>query len=155
MSKSNQVPHNLTNRQKECLSLVNQGYSSKEIAHLLAIAPTTVDSHIAAAMTVLGASTRGQAARLMLRKKASKNYTSKSDHIAEFGDLTHNQTASKDSYLSQADWSRLLTLLSFRGTNKDFGIWSKIIFIVQISLLSSLALAASVLTLTGVIAILN
>jgi DNA-binding CsgD family transcriptional regulator len=44
----------LTRRQHECVELVTEGLSSKEIARKLGIAPSTVDNHIAQVMHQLG-----------------------------------------------------------------------------------------------------
>jgi len=53
----------LTDRQREILSLVYQRFSSKEIAQKLDISPKTVDHHIDTARKTLRCSTRMQAAR--------------------------------------------------------------------------------------------
>lgn len=48
------LPRPLTRRQHECVELVTEGLSSKEIARKLGIAPSTVDNHIAQVMHQLG-----------------------------------------------------------------------------------------------------
>ena len=40
------VPFTLTKREKECVMLLQQGFSDPEIARLLAISPTTVRFHL-------------------------------------------------------------------------------------------------------------
>lgn len=52
----------LSERQREVLRLVAQGYSNKEIAQALELAPETVKTHIARVQTVLGAKNRTDAA---------------------------------------------------------------------------------------------
>ena len=54
----------LTNRQKDCLQLVAQGYTSKEIGRQLGISFSTVDNHIQAAMQLLQVEGRAEAGRL-------------------------------------------------------------------------------------------
>lgn len=54
----------LTPREYECLSLVSQGFQSKEIAELTGKAPKTIDKHIENACRKLGVPNRRQAARL-------------------------------------------------------------------------------------------
>lgn len=54
----------LTEKQAEALTLVHQGYETKEIARLLHIAPSTVDQRIDGARRRLGVATRAQAARI-------------------------------------------------------------------------------------------
>jgi DNA-binding CsgD family transcriptional regulator len=51
--------------QLECLQLVNQHLSSKEIATELGISPHTVDQRIRQALQILGVERRSQAARLV------------------------------------------------------------------------------------------
>ena len=51
--------------QLDCLHLVNQHLSSKEIATELAISPHTVDQRIRQALQILGVERRSQAARLV------------------------------------------------------------------------------------------
>jgi DNA-binding CsgD family transcriptional regulator len=55
----------LTPRERECLLLVDQGYSSKAIAGFLAITPGRVDKYIGSGRKRLGALLRRDAARLV------------------------------------------------------------------------------------------
>ena len=48
----------LKGRQRDCMMLVKEGLSSKQIARRLGISPRTVDQHIAAAMEALGVPNR-------------------------------------------------------------------------------------------------
>lgn len=55
----------LTPTERECLSLVGQGFQSKEIAEFTGKAPKTIDKHIENACRKLGVQNRRQAARLL------------------------------------------------------------------------------------------
>ena len=55
----------LTDRQVECLRLIGDGMSSKEIGRALGISPSTVDNHIHAAVAKLHVKNRWQAAQLL------------------------------------------------------------------------------------------
>lgn len=55
----------LSPRERECLALVAENFSSKEIARKLDLSPYTVDEYIATARVKLGASSRAEAARLL------------------------------------------------------------------------------------------
>jgi len=55
----------LTQRERECLRLVDQHLSSKEIATELHISPHTVDQRIRQALGILGVERRTQAARIV------------------------------------------------------------------------------------------
>ena len=55
----------LSEGQRQCLTLVNQHLSSKEIALKLGISSHTVDQRIRQALQILGVEKRGEAARLL------------------------------------------------------------------------------------------
>ena len=55
----------LSERQRECLLLVKEGLTSKEIARFLSLSPSTIDNHLNAAIERLGCSSRGVAARIL------------------------------------------------------------------------------------------
>lgn len=57
-------PFGLTDRQCEVLALLPDGLTNAEIANRLVISVRTVDHHVAAILAKLGASSRGEAARL-------------------------------------------------------------------------------------------
>src|SRR5688500_5554495 len=61
----------LSRGQRECLELVNQHLSSKEIALRLGISPHTVDQRVRQAIHILGVEKRGEAARLVATADSS------------------------------------------------------------------------------------
>lgn len=70
----------LTEAQREALRLVMAGYQSKEIARELGIGVDAVNKRLAAAKTVLGASTRFAAARQLTAFEARKGSHSLVSH---------------------------------------------------------------------------
>jgi len=64
MSKP-EVISRLTLRQRDCLELVAQGFTSKQIARKLGISHSTVDNHILAATQLLRVADRREAGRLL------------------------------------------------------------------------------------------
>jgi DNA-binding CsgD family transcriptional regulator len=56
----------LTPRERDCLLLVGQGRSSKEIAQLLDLSPYTVDEYIKSAVAKMAAPNRREAARMFV-----------------------------------------------------------------------------------------
>jgi len=64
MSKP-EVIGRLTLRQRDCLELVAQGFTSKQIARKLGISHSTVDNHILAATQLLRVADRREAGRLL------------------------------------------------------------------------------------------
>jgi DNA-binding NarL/FixJ family response regulator len=55
-------PLGLTRREREVLEQICAGHSNAEIAAKLVLSPRTVDHHVSAVLTKLGAPTRGAAA---------------------------------------------------------------------------------------------
>lgn len=64
----------LTDGQRECLRLVNEHRTSKEIAKILQISPFTVDQRLDAAKNKLGARTRKEAARIFAERDGQEIY---------------------------------------------------------------------------------
>lgn len=61
-------PHGLTDREIEILELVSDGLRNSDIAARLFVSPKTVDHHVSAVLSKLGARTRGEAARIFREK---------------------------------------------------------------------------------------
>lgn len=75
----------LTDGQKDCLRLVDQLLTSKEIARRLQISPFTVDQRLDAARRKLGASTRKEAARIFANqdfKQLSEAFVYEAEPVA-------------------------------------------------------------------------
>ena len=58
-------PPELTNREKQALSLVIMGLTNREIAHKLFLSESTIKSHLNSAFRKLGVGSRAEAARLI------------------------------------------------------------------------------------------
>jgi DNA-binding CsgD family transcriptional regulator len=59
----------LSERERQCLSFVAQGFSSKRISRQIDLSPRTVELHVARAVRRLGAVNRSHAVALALRRK--------------------------------------------------------------------------------------
>lgn len=59
----------LSGRERQCLSFVAQGFSSKHISRRLDLSPRTVELHVARAIRRLGAANRSHAVALALQRK--------------------------------------------------------------------------------------
>ena len=73
----------LTERQKDCLRLVAQGYTSKEIGRSLDLSPSTVDNHILTAVQSMSANSRAEAARSLAGLEVRQKLPRESLAIAE------------------------------------------------------------------------
>jgi DNA-binding CsgD family transcriptional regulator len=82
---STQAIERLTDEQRDCLRLVAELLSSKEIARRLHISPNTVDNRLKRAQAILGVSTRADAAKLFLRAlpEALESYNQPCESLAD------------------------------------------------------------------------
>jgi len=84
----------LTPGQLECLVLVAQHLSSKEIGKRLSISPHTVDQRIRGALKLLGVSRRAQAVRIVRRQIEASRFDFADQQRSQRGDLEiHKQRA--------------------------------------------------------------
>lgn len=97
----------LSEPQKECLRLVAALRSSKEIARILDISPHTVDQRLKRAQTILGASSRAEAARMFTRHDkhhAAGDPILYDDLVHQSSDLPRYRYA-RDNKSSSGEWS--------------------------------------------------
>ena len=84
----------LTEAQLDCLRLVDQHLSSKEIAAELGISPHTVDQRVRQALHILGVERRSQAARLVAQYSGpSQRLIHQTPHIEALNDPSHPDAA--------------------------------------------------------------
>lgn len=72
VQSSNQSPEpglDLTEREREVLSLVVEGLNNKQIAEKLTVSPSTIKSHVSSILSKLGVTTRTEAVTLAFRHK--------------------------------------------------------------------------------------
>jgi DNA-binding CsgD family transcriptional regulator len=98
----------LTERQKDCLRLVAQGYTSKEIGRALALSPSTVDNHILTAVQSMSANSRGEAARSLAGLETRQKLPRELQGLAETpqtGLLSISAEASTFTRMDRRFWS--------------------------------------------------
>jgi DNA-binding CsgD family transcriptional regulator len=134
----------LTERQKECLRLVGNGFTSKEIAPMLSISPATVDNHIRAALEILQVTGRAEAARLL--GDAGQRLTSQPADLAQPLDRTALDGAADGGGRS---WLHQL-IPPLGGQRNTLGAEHKIFAIVMVAVLG----LASVIILALAVAVL-
>ncbi|RYG88968.1 MAG: LuxR family transcriptional regulator [Alphaproteobacteria bacterium] len=122
--------HRLTERQKECLRLVGQGYTSKEIGRRLAISPATVDNHIRPSLEALNVDSRAEAARLLLAAEDGQSLTSQPPALAGLKDLPSIGEAGP---AIASTWRRLVPPMG--GTPNDRSWEAKSAAIIRVALL--------------------
>ena len=76
----------LTKSQEQCLELVAQGMTSKEIAQLTGLSPRSVDTYLTAAAAAMGAPNRRVAAQRFMQERGSQKSRSQSQGLAAHSD---------------------------------------------------------------------
>lgn len=64
----------LTERQRQCLRIAAEGFTSKEIARQLNLSRFTIDKHLEGAMSTIGATSRAEASRLFVQFESQGGY---------------------------------------------------------------------------------
>lgn len=120
----------LTERQKDCLRLVAQGYTSKEIGRKIGISPATVDNHVRAALDTLQVESRAEAARLLTAAETDQPLTSQPQPLA--GTLSG---AAIDAVSGPARhwWQRMAPPLG--GSRNNLAAEAKIFAIMRVAVL--------------------
>ncbi|MDO7836970.1 helix-turn-helix transcriptional regulator [Sphingobium sp. HBC34] len=130
----------LSDRQRECLRLVYQRFTSKEIGLKLEVAPDTVDQHIKRAMRTLGTGSRAEAARLVFVHDQGDTQLlgTQSETIA----LTPPNTAQGvQNEGSLGHLKRLFVLPPIGGPNEHLTAGKTLRLIAQLALLLGVATA--------------
>lgn len=140
----------LSKRQKECLKYVREGYTSKEIARILDISPSTVDNHIKAAISALRASGRADAARKIIPYRNSQKLTSQPQTLEK-----NRKSETIEELPERKAWKNFLIIPSLWGASPELKWTNKIYHIFQVCVLFSMSAVAIILLLAGGMTLLN
>lgn len=134
----------LTERQKDCLGLVAEGYTAKEIGRMLGISYSTVNNHLQAAIQLLEVDGRKEAARLYARtleNPARQRVPSEPAALAE-GEPSFDQEPA--TWLR--GWRRIGALLPpLGGRQNALSPSSSFLAIFRVAFLGALAFIACVM----------
>ncbi|GAA4773323.1 hypothetical protein GCM10023219_20690 [Stakelama sediminis] len=131
----------LSPRQRQCLRLVAGLKSSKQIAHELSIAPSTVDGYIAEAVSILGATDRKQAALMLVEAEtlppdALGGQSSRVEETTPDSPIPSLQPGGKDSHVHdshqptyQVERSAFPRLFRAKGTGNDLSVTQRLVYI--------------------------
>jgi DNA-binding CsgD family transcriptional regulator len=136
----------LSEGQKNCLRLVAQGMSSKEIAKQTGLTPQTVDTYLKASLPRLGASNRREAARLFLAWEAAKNGDAPSESLVS----TDEQRAESDGSTTRK-WSDLIKLPPIGGVVNELGWAQKTVQALQVAVVAAATIIALTLAMAGIL----
>ena len=122
----------LTERQKDCLRLVAQGYTSKEIGRALDLSPSTVDNHILTAVQSMNASSRGEAARSLTSIETRQKLPRESQALAESAQSGLLSATAETPELALRD-RRLWSLPPIGGQKNELDSAERSLRIVQVA----------------------
>lgn len=136
----------LSGRQRECLHLVRNGLTSKEIGRRLSLSPSTVDNHLNAATEKLGCSSRAIAARILEMAEQIDGQFAAGNQPK----IAHNPEFSPDATARQKPQHSYF-LPPIGGTPNEETTARRIAHIVSIAIAATMAFAAITITVAGVI----
>ncbi|VAV86978.1 hypothetical protein MNBD_ALPHA04-315 [hydrothermal vent metagenome] len=171
-----QIHKKLTPKQIECLLLVGEQMTSKEIARTIRISPFTVDQRLDAAREILGVSTRREAYRKFMLSRRSDIYEASlyepysvgkkpnsailQEPVFEEKSNLSEKTGSRsfgfsteDTKHSEPQLPRMVPLIGGQRHNLSKVQISKSILVI--ALLSMICLAGMVLLILGIMQILE
>jgi DNA-binding CsgD family transcriptional regulator len=122
----------LTERQKECLRLVAQGYTSKEIGRALDLSPSTVDNHILTAVQSVSANSRGEAARSLASIEARQKLPRESQPLVESAQTGFLSVSAEASALT-AQGRKFWSLPPVGGQKNELDSAERSLRIVQVA----------------------
>jgi DNA-binding CsgD family transcriptional regulator len=141
--------HRLTERQKDCLRLVAQGYTSKEIGRQLDLSPSTVDNHILAATQALEAPSRAEAARMLASSEARQKMPSQPQPLAE-PTLSGVFPESAGGFVWVDVGRRIFSLPPVGGQKNELDTAERSLRIIQVAAVGFGTVMALVLLIAGV-----
>ncbi|MGZ2412304.1 DNA-binding CsgD family transcriptional regulator [Sphingomonas sp. F9_3S_D5_B_2] len=127
----------LTEAQIECLHLVAQNLTSKEIALRLGISPHTVDQRVRRALRRLGATDRRQAARLMLDHTRNLPSNSRPEQALQLADRNDVATHGRRALF---DFGELpLPYATAARPHNTLTVWQRLLWIFAICITTMIA----------------
>ncbi|HWV60473.1 MAG TPA: helix-turn-helix transcriptional regulator [Sphingopyxis sp.] len=137
----------LSERQRECLILVRNGLTSKEIGRLLSLSPSTVDNHLNAATERLGCSSRAIAAQIL---EMAEQFAGQplADHERKFN---KNSSAYSGGTTAPPTSRRSYFLPPLGGSPNEETTLRRITHIGLIAIAATMAFAAITITVAGII----
>jgi DNA-binding CsgD family transcriptional regulator len=144
----------LTERQKDCLRLVAQGYTSKEIGRALDLSPSTVDNHILTAVQSMSAHSRGAAARSLTGLEARQKLPRESRALAESAQSGLLSVSAEAPVLTIRD-RKIWTLPPIGGQKNELDSAERLLRIVQVAVVGFGTVMSLTLLIAGVFKIFS
>lgn len=128
------------------MALVSQGLTSKQIARELGIAPSTVDNHVRAVVDRLRATSRIEAARMVVLAGSESEPA-----VASARESTDSLIATQEHGRQHPSAFRLWRLPPLGGSRNTLRISSRYLHVAQIALLGTMVFAAITATIAGIV----
>lgn len=137
---------------RTCLERVARGMSTKEIARETGLAPSSVDTYLKQAISILGTTNRRHAARLYLESVASQKSGSPPAALPPVVESAPTLDPARGGSWS---WRDLLRLPPVGGVENESGWREKTLHILQVALVAAASVLALTLTIAGFYRILR
>jgi len=138
----------LTERQKEILRLVGEGYTSKEIARHLGLSFRTVDTHILRMAKQLNASSRAEAARMLADHETKHKIRKYPERLSNAGNSSFSAPVTSQGWREAL--VRLFALPPLGGRTNDLSWDQKSIHVFRVAAISLAAVTGLALAIAGV-----
>jgi DNA-binding CsgD family transcriptional regulator len=148
----------LSERQKQCLRLVYERHTSKEIGRHLGLSFDTVDQHVKRAMQILGSSSRGEAARTLIAHESGhpQLLVTQPEGVADrIPELPSPLQANGAASVFKTLLSALFGLPAVGGEENDLSAKARLAHILRIGFVSAVMLFAILVIATGSISLLK
>lgn len=139
----------LTLRQKDCVRLVADGYTSKQIAQFLNISPSTVDNHIRSALRALNVESRAEAARALKRLETNQRLTNQASSVDQTDVGTQLSLLTAATASDKRHPTKAWAVVPIGGFENNLNASGKTLAILQVAGVSLMALLALSILLAG------
>jgi len=143
-----QAIEKLTDRQKDCLRLVGQGFTSKEIGRALDLSPSTVDNHVNSAVQVMGTSNRGAAARALAAYEVRQNLPRQPQDL-EIRDPASDQHSHGNARDAGSKTTPILSLPPVGGQRNELDGTTRSLRILQVAIVAAAVTIALTIMVAG------
>ena len=148
----------LSERQRQCLRLVGRGFTSKDIANELGLSHLTVDQHVTRAIKIVGATTRGEAARILASwdDPHPQKLDTQPAAIAEPSAEAHSSLQARGQIgILKMLAAALFGLPPVGGTENDLKAGNRLAHILRIGFVSAVIMFAILVVASGTIQLLR
>jgi DNA-binding CsgD family transcriptional regulator len=138
----------LTERQKEILRLVGEGYTSKEIARHLGLSFRTVDTHILRMAKQLNAPSRAEAARMLADYEDTHKIRTYPERLSNTAKSSFSAPVTSQGW--RGAFVRLFALPPLGGRTNDLSWDQKSIHVFRVAAISLATVTGLALAIAGV-----